>query len=63
MKNEIIKAKLKQLNITEETICSVNDFIISLQLNDEGIGNLLFIIEKVTHQHHIRELIEKDMMR
>ena len=63
MKTELIKEKLKQLNITEETICLINDFVVSLHLNDDEAGKFLNLLEKVSLQHYIRDLLKKDMLK
>jgi len=57
-----ITEKLNQLNITEETICLVSDLIVSLQLDDDESDKLIAVIEKVTLQHYIRELLKKNMI-
>jgi len=61
MEKETIKIKLKQLNITDDTINSIHEFIVSLQIKDEEIEKLLALIEKVGLQHYIREFMKKNI--
>lgn len=60
---ENVRERLKRLNLTEEMLLDVEKTIVSLQMNEDSVNNLLSLLEKVSLQHYIREFLKQNMLR
>ena len=58
-----VREKLRRLNITEEMLLEIEKTIVSLQMNEDSVDNLLLLMEKVSLQHYIREFLKQNMLR
>lgn len=60
---ENIRERLNKLDLTEEMLLEIEETIVSLNLNEDSVNNLLSILERVAVQNYIRILLKHNILK
>lgn len=54
--------KIRQFNIKTELVDEVEAFMVKINLSDDEVGELCQLVERVTTQHYVRQLLNRELL-
>jgi hypothetical protein len=53
--------RIRQFNVSDELINEFEQYLVDTNLNDEQILKLCSLVERMTTQHYVRQLLKREL--
>ena len=53
--------RIRQFNVSDELINEFEQYLVDTNLNDEQILKLCSLVERMTTQHYVRQLLKREI--